>query len=213
MRLVVIAKSPVPGRSKTRLCPPCSPEQAARVAEAALEDTLDACRDAAVELVLALEGTPGAWAAGFRVIPQRGFGLDERIANAFRDAGPDPDGSLLIGMDTPQVDARLLGSCMDALRAPGVDGVLGPARDGGWWAMGLRHPTPAHVIGVPMSSSHTLSEQRTRWDELGVRRVELPELTDIDTFADALAVSASIPGSRTAGVVRDIARQPMVAAW
>ena len=214
MRLIVIAKSPVPGRSKTRLCPPCTPQEAARAAEASLEDTLDACRGAGVDdRVLALDGAPGAWARGFRVIAQRGTGLDERIANAFADAGPERDGVLLVGMDTPQVTSELLDSATGTLRTSGVDGVLGPATDGGWWAMGLRRPITAHVVGVPMSSPQTLPFQRERWDRLGVRRVELPQLTDIDTFEDARAVAALIPGSRTAVVVDDLSRRMAAPAW
>jgi len=214
VRLIVIAKSPVPGRSKTRLCPPCTPEEAARTADASLEDTLDACRGAGVDdRVLALDGAPGAWTRGFRVIAQRGTGLDQRIANAFADAGPDRDGVLLIGMDTPQVTPELLDSATGTLQTSGVDGVLGPAADGGWWAMGLRRPLAAHVVGVPMSSPQTLSFQRERWDRLGVRRVELPQLTDIDTFQDALVVAAMIPGSRTAVVVDDLSKRMVVPAW
>ncbi|MEO8424921.1 MAG: glycosyltransferase, partial [Actinomycetota bacterium] len=89
MKLLVIAKAPVLGRSKTRLCPPCSPEDAARIAEAALADTLDAvAHTSASERVLVLDGDPGGWLPdGFRVIPQRGDGLDERLAAAFEDAG------------------------------------------------------------------------------------------------------------------------------
>ena len=214
MKLIVIAKSPVPGRSKTRLCPPCTPDQAARVAEAALRDTLDACRGTAVDdRVLVLDGSSGSWAEGFRVVAQRGHGLDDRIANAFADAGPDPDGSVLIGMDTPQVTSELLQAAMATLRTPGVDGVLGPAADGGWWAMGLRRPIPAHVMGVPMSSPRTLHSQRVRWDQLGVPRIELPELRDIDTFEDALAVAEMIPGSRTAAVVESLDQRMAVGAW
>jgi glycosyltransferase A (GT-A) superfamily protein (DUF2064 family) len=101
MKLLVIAKAPEPGRSKTRLCPPCSPEQAAALAEAALTDTLRAvAATPADERVLVLDGTPGDWLPeGFRVVPQRGDGLDERLAAAFADAGGP---ALLIGMDTPQ---------------------------------------------------------------------------------------------------------------
>jgi glycosyltransferase A (GT-A) superfamily protein (DUF2064 family) len=85
--LVVIAKAPVPGRSKTRLTPPCTPQQAADLAEAALTDTLHAVLGTpAGRRVLVLEGTPGAWLPdGFEVLPQRGDGLDERLAAAFAD--------------------------------------------------------------------------------------------------------------------------------
>ena len=102
VNVLVIAKAPVPGRSKTRLCPPCTPEQAARVAEAALGDTLAAVlATPGIRPVLALDGAPGPWLPpGFDVVPQRGVGLDERLACAFEDAG---GASFLVGMDTPQL--------------------------------------------------------------------------------------------------------------
>ena len=85
----MIAKEPVAGRVKTRLCPPCTPEQAARLARAALEDTLAACDRAAggARRVLVLDGRPGAWLPpGWDVLPQRGGDLAERLAAAFEDA-------------------------------------------------------------------------------------------------------------------------------
>src|SRR4029453_10639579 len=85
--LIVIAKAPVPGRVKTRLCPPCTPAQAAALAEASLRDTLAAAaRCGASRRVVALDGAPGSWLPdGFEVIPQRGSGLAERLSAAFAD--------------------------------------------------------------------------------------------------------------------------------
>ncbi|MDQ6816439.1 MAG: DUF2064 domain-containing protein, partial [Actinomycetota bacterium] len=100
--LAVIAKAPVAGRSKTRLSPPLSADEAAALAEAALVDTLSAVAATAVtRKVVILDGCPGSWLPhGTEVIAQRGEGLDERLANAFDDlAAP----ALIIGMDTPQV--------------------------------------------------------------------------------------------------------------
>ena len=57
--LIVLAKAPVPGRVKTRLCPPATPEQAASLAAAALADTLAAAlRVPAAQVVVALDGEP-----------------------------------------------------------------------------------------------------------------------------------------------------------
>jgi glycosyltransferase A (GT-A) superfamily protein (DUF2064 family) len=82
--VLVIAKAPVPGRVKTRLCPPCTPDEAAALARAALEDTLEAAAGAGAERrVLVLEGQPGPWLpAGWDIVAQRGNGLAERLAAA-----------------------------------------------------------------------------------------------------------------------------------
>ena len=83
--VLVIAKQPVPGRVKTRLVPPCTHEQAAALAEAALTDTLHTVLTVpASHRVLVLDGEPGPWLPpGFDVVPQCGGLLDERLAAAF----------------------------------------------------------------------------------------------------------------------------------
>jgi hypothetical protein len=200
--LVVMAKEPRAGRCKTRLCPPATPAQAARLAEAALADTLAAVAHTPVERrVLVLDGRPGAWLPpGFAVLPQRGAGLDERLAAALADmATPGAEYPvLLIGMDTPQVTPDLLGAALSRLLAPGVDAVLGPAADGGWWALGLRRPDPAATLGVPMSTPATGAAQRRRLAALELRVADLPELRDVDVIDDARAVAREAPDSRFA---------------
>ena len=123
--LLVIAKQPVPGRVKTRLVPPCTPEQAAALAEAALADTLHTVlKVPARRRVLVLEGKPGAWLPpGFDIVPQCGGSLDERLADAFAAVGGP---ALLIGMDTPQLTPDLLTVDWQA-----ADAVFGPALGGG----------------------------------------------------------------------------------
>lgn len=197
--LVVIAKAPVPGRSKTRLSPPCSPVEAAALAGAALEDTLSAvARTSVGRRLLALEGDLAATPAGMTVVPQRGGGLGERLAGALLAAGGP---ALVIAMDTPQVTPALLTGAVRRLCEPGVDAVLGPSRDGGYWAIGARSPDAALFEGVPMSSSRTLEAQRRRLDQLGLRWAELPTLRDVDTMADAEAVAAESPDTRFARVL------------
>jgi rSAM/selenodomain-associated transferase 1 len=201
--LIVIAKAPVAGRSKTRLTPPCTPQQAADLAEAALTDTLHAVlATPAARRVLVLEGTPGAWLPdGFEVLPQRGDGLDERLAAAFADiadGGALASPALLVGMDTPQVTPGLLADAAAALHAPGVDAVLGHAPDGGYWAIGLCVQDPRFFVGVPMSTESTGREQEARLREHGLSVALLPELRDVDLIDDAHAVAALVPDSRFA---------------
>ncbi|WP_369274073.1 DUF2064 domain-containing protein [Streptomyces sp. R11] len=191
--LLVIAKEPRPGRVKTRLTPPFTPEEAAVLAEAALVDTLDAvARTPARRRVLVLDGTPGPWLPpGFDVVRQCAGGLDERLAQAF--AGCDGP-ALLIGMDTPHVTPELL-----TVDWSGCDAYFGPAEDGGFWALGMAEPDPARLRGVPMSTPRTGALQRARLAGLRVR--DLPCLRDVDTAYDADLVAAAAPGGRFATVL------------
>ncbi|MER5437297.1 DUF2064 domain-containing protein [Streptomyces sp. NPDC002790] len=190
--LLVIAKEPRPGRVKTRLTPPFTPQEAADLAEAALADTLDAVALApAARRVLVLDGEPGPWLPpGFEVVPQCAGGLDERLAAAFAGcSGP----ALLVGMDTPQVDPGLL-----TVDFADCDAWFGPALDGGFWALGLADPDPGLLRGVPMSTAYTGAAQRARLVEAGLRVRDLPPLRDVDTAEDAAAVAAEAPHGRFA---------------
>jgi glycosyltransferase A (GT-A) superfamily protein (DUF2064 family) len=199
--LLIIAKQPVPGRVKTRLVPPCTYEQAAALAEAALTDTLHTLLQVpARRRILVLDGQPGPWLPpGFEIVPQARGPLDERLACAFA-AVPGP--ALLVGMDTPQVTPDLL-----AVDWHAADAVFGPAADGGFWALGLRAPDPSLLRGVPMSTARTGAIQRARLLAAGLRVVDLPQLRDVDTAADAVAVAHEAPHSRFAARARELATE------
>jgi uncharacterized protein len=220
--LIVLAKAPEPGRVKTRLCPPATPVEAALLAAASLLDTIDAVAGVPdAHPVVALTGRLAraerraelaVALCGVRVVPQRGDGLGERIAAGHADTATLLPGrsSLLVGMDTPQADAALLAACLDRLHAPGTDAVLGLAVDGGWWAMGLRDPRAARLVAaVPTSRDDTGRRTLRALREAGLRVGLLPELTDVDTAADALTVAETAPGGRFAAA---LARCPAFAA-
>lgn len=193
--LAVICKEPVPGRVKTRLCPPCTLEDAARLAEAALRDTFAAVLATRCERrVAVLDGSAGPWLpAGIEVVRQRGDGLDTRLAHAFADVGGP---IFLIGMDTPQVTPGLLAA---GLRAVGRRGAaLGMATDGGYWGIGLAEPDPEVFLGVPMSTAVTGEEQLRRLIERGRRPAMLPALADVDDIDTARRVAAAAPHGRFA---------------
>jgi uncharacterized protein len=193
--LAVIAKAPAPGLVKTRLCPPCTPRQAAELARASLQDVLAAMAACpARRRVVVLEGETPRWIpAEFAVVAQRGDGLAQRLASAFDDLGAP---ALIVGMDTPQLTPLDLQRALGALGE--ADAVLGPAFDGGYWCIGLRRPDPRVFEGVPMSSPATASRQRERLRELGLSVAGLQRLRDVDTFEDALRVAAAAPASRFA---------------
>ena len=204
-QVLVIAKEPIPGRVKTRLTPPFTPADAAVLATASLADTLAAVSATPVaQAVLALDGAPGDWLPpGFRVIPQRGGGLDERLAATFADAHATlPMPMVLIGMDTPQVTSGLLADAARALASGEADAVFGPAADGGFWLLGLRRPDRSLLAGVPMSRADTGRHQLDRLTSAGLRVAMLPELTDVDTFREAELIAGAIPGSRFAAAFR-----------
>ncbi|MDG4800650.1 DUF2064 domain-containing protein [Micromonospora sp. WMMD980] len=210
--LLVVAKAPVPGTVNPRLCPPATPTQAARIAAAALRDTLDAvAATRGVLPVLALAGSfadaedganLAAAVAGWPVFRQRGDGLADRLAHAHADVAETYPGwpVVQIGMDTPQLTPARLADAVRRLSTPGADAVLGPAADGGWWGLGLRDPRWAAALrGVPMSTADTGRLTHAALVGAGLRVGALPTLRDVDEWADALAVARSAPDGRFAG--------------
>ena len=206
MHVTIITKTPEAGRVKTRLCPPCTPEQAAQVAMAALADTIDAVTTAVaaihgcgnVQPMILLDGQRGAWIpAQYGIAYQRGDGLGERLANGFAELGP----GLMIGMDTPAA-ALSLPQAITAVAA-GND-ALGLTVDGGYWVIGLA-ATDARVFdNVPMSQSHTGAAQLRQLHRLGRRVTMLPMGRDLDTAADLQALADGTGEGRLAKVARQI---------
>ena len=212
--LLVVAKAPVPGLAKTRLCPPATPAQSAEIAAAALLDTLDAvCAVPGAAPVVAMTGNLGAAARSAEiglalhratVIPQRGWDFGARLANAHADAAAVHAGLpiLQIGMDTPQVTPESLAEAAAPVVDDGHDSVLCPAVDGGWWALGLAEPRHAQVLaGVPMSRDDTGERTLRALTACGLRPREGRLLSDVDTMADARAVAAVCPDGRFARAV------------
>lgn len=197
--VAVIAKECRPGRVKTRLTPPFTSEEAAALAAAALDDTLaSVSRFPADRLVLYFDGeqVPDA-AHGFDVIEQPPGSLDERLAHLF-DVLEGP--ALLLGMDTPQVRLEHVAAALgDRTR---VDAWLGPATDGGFWALAMREPDGSAIRGVPMSRDDTGRRQRERLEAAGLSVGLLDELTDVDTAATAASVARTAPDTRFARLHR-----------
>lgn len=207
MQLLVIAKAPVAGRVKTRLCPPCTPAEAASIAESCLRDTLAAVRATpAGRRVVVLDGEPGPWLPpDVDVIPQRTGSLGDRLRGAFADCfADDATPVVLIGMDTPQVTPAQLTRAAglldrrerDRRKRPGA--VLGPAVDGGYWLIGLEARDDRAFDGVPMSVEETMARQQDRLVACGYDVTLTDVLRDVDTADDALALPAALPTARRA---------------
>lgn len=210
--LIVLAKSPVAGQVKTRLCPPCSHSEAALIAEAALRDTLDTATNCgASRVVVALDGPRPEWfPPDLEVVAQREGGLDVRLGDAFSDVlGLSSDSTLLVAMDTPHLSADWLRGGFVALDS-GADAVIGMAHDGGYWVLGLHRPNRMVFEGVPMSTRDTGELQRVRLESLGMRIAVLPDTFDIDTTAELDRLVEEHPDLRTSNVWRAI-RNPTMA--
>lgn len=206
--LLVVAKAPVPGLAKTRLAATVGDVTAAEIAAAALLDTLDAVAQTPADArVVALTGDLDAAARSaeirsrledFVVVGQRGEDFADRLANAHVDAAAATGATAVvqIGMDTPQVSPDLLTECVDGLAAH--DAVLGMARDGGWWVLGVRAAAAAECLReVPMSAPDTGAVTLTALRDTGLSVGLVTELADVDTIDDVETVRSACPaGSR-----------------
>lgn len=213
---LIVAKAPVPGLAKTRLAAALGDRVAAGIAAAALLDTLDAVADTPLAAkVVAMTGDLASACqseairerlSGFTVVEQRGDSFADRLANAHADAaataGPMP--VLQIGMDTPQVTAELLTRCARALL--GAHAVVGPARDGGWWLLGVADAATAECLRlVPMSRPDTGALTYAALLQTGSPVTVLEELADVDTVADISVVRADCrPSGRFAQITTSV---------
>jgi uncharacterized protein len=210
VHLTVIAKTPVAGRVKTRLCPPLSFEQAADIAAAALTDTMVAldrwASSAHVDRqVVLLDGEPGDWIGPrWDVVAQSSGDLGERLAAGFDELGP----GVIVGMDTPSAVRRWTGVAVDAI-ADGHD-ALGLAVDGGYWVIGLARPNRAVFDNVPMSVSNTGIAQLRQLHQSGRSVRLLPMTRDLDTIDDLRSLAASedrADSGAFGAVIDDVLRQ------
>lgn len=190
VHLTVIAKQPRAGFVKTRLCPPCTPGEAAQVAAAALDDTMDAVErtvaamashsQRAVQPVLLFDGDPSGWTRpGWDVVEQRGDGLAERLANAFDELGP----GAIVGMETPHV-VETITSALVAIDV--CHDAIGLASDGGYWSIVLSRPDRRLFERIPMSTSSTGLAQLRRLHAAGRLVRRLPMARDLDDVADLI---------------------------
>lgn len=197
LTILIVAKAPVAGLAKTRLMRSMSAVEAAGIAAAALLDTLAAVAKTGTRQVVALTGSLTeavrgteieAALAEFEVIEQRGVKFADRLVNAHLDAH-DGTPILQIGMDTPQVTPEMLVASGRWLRT--YHCVLGPAPDGGWWALGVRDPIwTTSISDVSMSQSDTGALTRQALLAAGADVHLLPPLDDADVPEDLAGIAA-----------------------
>lgn len=197
--LLVFAKAPVPGRVKTRLCPPLTAEGAALLHARLVRQTLStacAAGGAAVELHCS-PSTGDAFFAdcarefGVELRVQSDGDIGARMAHALRGASRAQP-LLLIGSDCP---ARSADELRDALRKleNGTDAVLGPVEDGGYALIGLTRFDARLFEGIAWSTEQVAAQTLARFADLDYRWATLPTLWDVDRPADLARLRASYP--------------------
>ncbi len=186
--VVLIAKAPVAGQVKTRLCPPLSGAQAAAMATALLCDAADAAAATGVDTWCAYHGDETVvrrlLGDAVGLLPQRGVDLAQRLAAAQADVfAKGYERAVLYGADCPTVGTADLCSALRSLDH--ADVVLGPAADGGYTLLAASRPTPQLFDGVVMSTERVLADTLARTG--GIRVALLRTRHDLDTVADLLA--------------------------
>lgn len=185
-QVVVVAKAPEAGRVKTRLCPPLSPEEAARLAAAFLSDSLTVAATPTLRArtALALDGTMAQPPAVVPVTQQRGNSLGERIVHIFENGFCEGFQAVcVIGSDAPHLPAAFLIEAFGRLER-GADVVLGPADDGGYYLTALSRPLPTLFEQIPWSGPDVLAATRARASAAGLSVSLLPPWYDVDTPSD-----------------------------
>ncbi len=184
--LIVIAKRPSPGDTKTRLSPPLTPRQASELYECFLIDTIELVRQVTdVQPVIAYlpaQERPyfAALAPDFELILQEGANLGARLDNAltaYLQAGYRR--VAIMDSDSPTLPAACLAETFDEL-AKGADLALGPCEDGGYYLIGVTRPEPRLLRQVKMSTPHVAADTLALAAEEGRKVALLPTWYDVD---------------------------------
>src|SRR5262245_4730398 len=190
--VAIMAKAPLPGQVKTRLCPPLSPDEAAGLYRCFLLDKIQQVRALArARPVIAYAPEEagqifGTMAPDLELLPQRGADLGVRLTGILErllEAGHD--GAVAIDSDTPTLPIHLLQQAVDRLADdPALDGVLGPTEDGGYYLIGLKAPQPVLFTDMPWSTADVLPETIRRAEGRRLRLAQLRPWYDVDTPED-----------------------------
>lgn len=189
-QLLVVAKQPAAGQTKTRLCPPLTGETAAALYECFLRDTIEIMRatPAVGRGIVYLPAEATAYfhqlAPDFTLTLQVGADLGERLDHALTVAlTQGATAAVIMDSDSPTLPVAYLREAFVHL-AEGADVVLGPCDDGGYYLIGLRRPQPRLLREVPMSTPTVLRDTLAIAAELGLCVALLPTWYDVDTGAE-----------------------------
>jgi len=197
--LCILVKAPRPGEVKTRLAPAVGPEGAAVLAGAFLEDTLAMARGRDwARVVLAVAGDSSLLDPPDDVeVWSQGVGdLGERMERVLLRALVKAPRAILIGTDSPGLPPRLVDDARTALATHGA--VLGPARDGGFYLIGLDRCEPGLLSGLPWSRSDTLVHTEARLRHAGRTVARTEPWFDVDEPADLARLEGLIGSGEVA---------------
>lgn len=190
--LLIFAKRPLPGKVKTRLVPPLSPEEAAELYRCMLGDVMAMAAnfpDLSLHLFYEDMGEAREYFAGIAPgivsFPQQGKDLGERMAEAFRLVFAMGHGAaVIIGTDAPDLPPDYIEEAFRRLENGKSMAVFGPCEDGGYYLLGIAQLHPALFRDLPWSSATVLRESLKRAAEAGIEVSLLPMWHDVDTAAD-----------------------------
>jgi hypothetical protein len=196
--LAVMAKRPEVGSTKTRLCPPLSPAQAADLYQALLLDSL-ALAGSLPGVDLAIAITPpdsqayfsAAAPPGARLLPVAGRDIGECLAKTldqllemgYRKA-------LALNSDGPSLPLAYLTQAIGCLDRHEL--VLGPSQDGGYYLIGLKRFHPSLFIDIAWSTGQVFAQTLARAAGLELSVTQTPTWYDIDTPADLVRLQAEL---------------------
>jgi hypothetical protein len=196
--LGLMIKVPRAGASKTRLVPPLTHEEAARLSVGFLRDTAaniaDACGDnydggaaqaVAVYTPAGAEGTlDELLPPNFALLAQRGDSLGERLFQASADLlRLGYESCCLIASDSPTLPRALLTMAVAELARPGDRLVLGPSDDGGYYLIGVKRAHPRLFEEIAWSTADVLAQTIERAREINLDVGLLPAWYDVDDAA------------------------------
>jgi uncharacterized protein len=198
----VVAKAPQAGTTKTRLCPPLTPIQAAQLAQAFLGDALNVVRRARCEARVICRSTTErvglvsvvGESAGICV--QAGDGLGDALESAFRQGFADGFEAVgVLGPDSPTLPPLMLYQAFGAV-ARGADVALGPCADGGYYLLVARALHPQLFRDMAWSTSAVAATTIARCRRAHLRTHVLPTWYDVDDSASLARLCAELASGR-----------------
>jgi rSAM/selenodomain-associated transferase 1 len=184
--VAVLAKAPVAGRVKTRMCPPLSAEQAAALHAANVTDVLSQRWPVDERWLFAVDADDPFWnsarATGWRVTEQATGHLGLRIAHAIDTCAATCDRVLILGSDTPQLDPALAGRALDAIGS--ADIALTPSDDGGYVLLTARQSHDAWCGELPWGTDAVTAQTISRASNAGFCVSVIGQAYDLDDVAD-----------------------------